>query len=145
MFLSTVFLSSLTFVILSLILDEWLLQKRAALRFLLIIIMNSSSRVLPIGVIKLLKKSAVNHLLLPRDGHRPCAELLEEFLIFVIKLDTFDFREVADVICVPGVDNVGLGHPGRVNQPCLQTGEVNGFEPLMLSWVFIPERQSQVF
>ena len=86
----------------------------------------------PVWVIKLVKESTVNHLLLPWNWHCARAELFEKLFIIGVKLDPFDLREVPDVPHVFGIDDVGLGHQGRLDKPRLQTRKADGFEERML-------------
>ena len=41
------------------------------------------------------------------------------------------------MICVLGVDHVGFWHPWRINQPGLQTAEIDALEKHMVPWILI--------
>lgn len=99
---------------------------------LLLVVGVPSAAFFPVGVIELVKQSGVEHLLLPWDGHSACAELLKEFIVIGVKLDALDLGELCDIARVLGIDYVGLWHPGGWHQAGLQTGEVDGLEPLVL-------------
>ncbi|KAG7227160.1 hypothetical protein INR49_013958 [Caranx melampygus] len=103
-----------------------------------------TSRGAAIGL--LLKQSSVHHLLLPWNGHGASAELFEEFVVLGVKLNALDLRELSNISGVLGVDDVGLGHPGRVHQPGLQTREVDRLEPLMLPGILhvVPNERSSI-
>lgn len=107
-----------------------LLQKSAIFGFLLIII-QSRWQFLLVWVVKLIKESIVNHLLLPWNRHCSCTEFLKKLLIIGIKFNPFNLREVPDITCVFSVHNIGFGHPWRWNKPRLQPRDVDGFEELM--------------
>lgn len=116
-------------------------QQCAGSRFLLII--QPSCRLFPVGVVELVKESGFDHLILPWDRHSARRELLEEFVILVIKHDALDLGELSNIASVLGVHNVGLGHPRRLGQTGLQTGEVDVLEEFMLSGVLtvVPEER----
>lgn len=106
-------------------------QQCTCARFFLVVGVSSAA-FFPVGVIELIKQSGVDHLLLPWDGHSACAELLKELIVIGVKLDALDLGELCDIARVLGIDHVGLWHPGGWDQAGLQTGEVDGLEPLVL-------------
>ena len=87
------------------------------------------------GVVQFIEQPAVNHLLLPLDGDCACAELPEEFLILGVELNVLDLRGDLELVCVLGVDHVGLWHPGGLHQPRVQTMEIDALEKHVVSWV----------
>lgn len=98
----------------------------------LLLVVGISSSFFPVGIVELVEQSGIDHLLLPRNGHGARAELLKEFVVLGVKLDALDLGELGNVARVLGVDHVGLGHPGGIHQPGLQTGEIDRLEPWVL-------------
>lgn len=88
-----------------------------------------------LGAVQQLKRPALDHLLLPPNGDGTCAELLEEPLIFRVKLNILDLRGGPERVHVFGVDHVGFWHPGGLREPRLQTVEVDALKKDMVSWV----------
>lgn len=88
-----------------------------------------------LGAVQQVKCSALNHLLLPPNRDGTCAELLEEPLIFRVKLNVLNLRGGPQRLRVFGVDHVGFWHPGRLHEPRLQTVEVYALKKDMVSRV----------
>lgn len=99
--------------------------------------------VVQFGVVQFIKQPTVDHLLLPLDGHCTCAELPEEFLILGVKLNVLDLRGDFELVCILGIDHVGLWHPGRFHLPRLQTMETDAVEKCVVSGVTTASREGK--
>lgn len=73
----------------------------------------------PLRAVQQVKCSALDHLLLPPNGDGTCAELLEELLIFRVKLNVLDLGGGPERVHVFGVGHVGFWHPGGLHEPRL--------------------------
>lgn len=86
-------------------------------------------------VVQLVKNSALDHLVLPPDGHRTGAEPLEEQLIFGVKLNVLNLRRVLERVHIFGVDHIGLWHPRGLRKSSLKTVEIDSLKKDMVSRV----------
>lgn len=88
-----------------------------------------------LGAVQLVKGAALDHLRLPPNGDRTCAELREEQLIFTVRRNVLHLGGGPEHVRVFGVDHVGFRHPGGLHEPRLQTVEIDALKKDMVSRV----------
>lgn len=88
-----------------------------------------------LGPVQQVKRPALEHLLLPPNGDGTCAELLEEPLIFRVKLNVLVLGGGPGRVRDFGVDHVGFWYPGGLRESRLQAVEVDALKKDMVSRV----------